>query len=94
MTDVMVSVRMPASLTLALKELKKKKSFLDLSEEVRSLIREKWMQHTRPELYELKKLREDIKKELRKKSSVEIQKQVIKELDKIKSQLKEEVVLK
>ena len=90
----MVSVRLPDSLLKGLKELKEKHHFLDLSEEVRSLLRQKWMEFTRPELYQLKKLRQDIKKELTKKTASELQKKVINELDKIKSQLKGEVVLK
>lgn len=90
----MVSVRIPKSLIDELKELKKKHHFLDLSEEVRSLLRQKWLQFTKPELHELKKLRQDIKKELTKKTASELQKKVLAELDKIKSQLKEEVILK
>ena len=90
----MVSVRLPDSLLKSLKELQKEHHFLDLSEEVRSLLRQKWMEFTKPELYQLKKLRQDIKKELTKKTASALQKKVINELDKIKSQLKEEVILR
>ena len=58
MTDVMVSIRMPKTMFLELKELAKKQHFLDLSEQIRSIVRKKWIEHTNPELFELKKLRE------------------------------------
>lgn len=89
MNDVMVSVRMPASLLHKLKELSKEQDFLDLSELVRSIAREKWVQHSKPQLFELKKLREDIELQLKKKSMERVQDEVNKELEKIKSKLKE-----
>ncbi len=84
----MVSVRMPKSLVSRLKELAKTQHFLDLSEEVRGIIRKKWSFHANPELFEIKKLREGIEREIRQKSVKRIHEEVSKELDKIKSQLK------
>ena len=89
MNDVMVSVRMPKSLSSELKSLVNQNHFLDLSEEVRSIVREKWMGAVNPELFEIKKLRDNIETELRKKSAKRIDEEVAKELEKIKSQLKE-----
>lgn len=90
MNDVMVSIRMPKSLASELKALCKERHFLDLSEEVRSIARQKWLSHTSPQLFELKKLREGIEQQIRRKSERKVQEEVAKELDKIKSQLKKE----
>lgn len=90
MTDVMVSVRMPKSLLLELKELAKKHHFLDLSEEIRSIVRNKWMEHTKPELLELKKLRENIEEDIKKKSEEKVREEVRKELEKIRTRLSKE----
>ena len=85
MNDVMVSIRMPKSLASELKGLAKKHHFLDLSEEVRSILRQKWLLHTNPELFEIRKLSEGIQQEIRQKSAKKLQEEVAKELEKIKS---------
>lgn len=90
LNDVMVSIRMPKTLVAELKELAKSRHFLDLSEEVRSIVRQNWLSHTSPELFELKKLRENIGNEIKRKSRVKVQEEVTKELEKIKAQLKKE----
>jgi Arc/MetJ-type ribon-helix-helix transcriptional regulator len=94
MNDIMVSIRMPQSLLLELKELVKKQHFLDLSEQIRSIVRKKWIQYSQPELYELKKLREEIQEEIKKRSIIKVREEVNKELNKIKDQLKKEGFLK
>lgn len=91
MNDIIVSVRMPKSLVRELKA--RQKHFLDLSEEVRSIVRKKWLQYQKPELYELKQLRSEINKELKRKSIERIQNQVNKELEKIREQLKKGDIL-
>lgn len=83
----MVSIRMPASLVGKLRKISGQEDFLDLSECVRSIVRKKWMQHTNPELEQIKKLREEIELEVRKKSIERVQEEVSKELEKIKKQL-------
>jgi len=88
MNDVIVSIRLPRSLLKELKAKVKEKHFLDVSEEVRSIIREKWIQYTNPNLFELKKLREGIEKEVKRKSKEKVQEQMNKELERIKEQLK------
>lgn len=93
MNDVIVSARMPKSLVKELKSLIKEQHFLDLSEQVRSIVRKKWIKHTNPELFELKKLSEDIQSELRKKTKARVQEQINKELEKIKLKLKKEDLL-
>lgn len=81
---------MPESLIIELKRLAKDHHYLDLSEEVRSIVRKKWMQYTEPELFELKQLRKDISEELKKKTMRKITEEVNKELEKIKRDLKKE----
>lgn len=88
--DVMLSIRMPKSLVLELKESAKTQHFLDLSEEVRSIVRQKWNSYLNPELFELKKLRQNIEDEIKNKGTKRLQHEVAKELEKIKSQLKKE----
>ena len=90
MNDILVSVRMPSSMLLKLKELVKKEHFMDLSDEIRSITRKRWLAFKNPELVEIKNLRKDILKEVRKKSENEIRKKVINELNEIKKDLKKE----
>ncbi|NTV23275.1 MAG: hypothetical protein HGA85_02785 [Nanoarchaeota archaeon] len=54
MADQIISVRMPSSLVTELKELAEKNHYLDVSEELRSLLRDKWLEHKDP--YSLKLL--------------------------------------
>jgi len=89
LNDIIVSIRVPKSLAKELKQLSETQHFLDLSEEVRSIVRKKWEFHNNPELYQLKKLREDIGAEVRKKGQKRLQQEIARELDMIKSQLKE-----
>lgn len=88
MNDVIVSIRMPESLIKELKALAREQHFLDLSEQVRSIVRNKWLMSSDPRLFELKSLRLGIEEEVRKKSIEKVQEQVNKELEKIKDNLK------
>lgn len=90
MNDVMITIRMPSSLVSELKELAKSEHFLDLSEEVRSIVRSKWIESSNPELFELKKLREDVTEEVKKKSMRKVYDEIGKELQKIKEQIQKE----
>jgi len=88
LNDVLVSVRMPKSLLLKLKEFSKKDHYMDVSEEIRSITRKNWFKFTHPELIEIERLRKDILNEAKKKSEKEITKRVIKELNEIKKEIK------
>ena len=81
---------MPKSLFEELKVLADKNHFLDLSEEIRSILRQKWIASTNPELHQIKKLREGIENELKHKTSRKVQEEIARELDAIKQQLKKE----
>ena len=90
MHDIMVSIRLPESLLLELKSLAEREHYMDISEEIRSIVRDKWMHFKQPELTELKKLKEEIKKELKKKKEKIVRLEVIKELEEIKEEVKKE----
>ena len=72
MNEVLVSVRMPESLLLKLKELAEKQHYMDVSEEIRSIVRKNWFKSLYPELLEIKRLRQDILDEIKKKSEKEV----------------------
>jgi len=90
MADVMISVRMPEGLVNELKELAKSKHFMDLSEEVRSIVRERWLESKDPYLYEVKKLRSEIKSELKDKIIKRSEEELVKELKRIKERIRNE----
>lgn len=81
---------MPASLLSKLKDLAKKEGYMDTSEAIRSIIRKNWFKSMYPELAEVKRLREDIITEIKKKSEKEIAKKVIEELNEIKGKIRKE----
>jgi Arc/MetJ-type ribon-helix-helix transcriptional regulator len=62
MADQIVSVRMPSSLIGELKELADKNHYLDVSEEIRSLLRDKWQEHKDPYSIKLLAIRESMAK--------------------------------
>ncbi len=88
MSDTIVSIRMPKSLANELKRLADSEHFLDVSEEVRSIVRQKWNFHQNPGLFEIKKLRESIETDVREKTQKKIQQEVARELEKIRDQLR------
>ena len=88
MNDIMVSIRMPTSLADELTKISKEDHFLDLSEFIRSLAREKWLRHTKPELSELQGLRKNIEDELKQVTEKRIHQEVAEELKKIRDQLR------
>ena len=88
MDDIIVSIKIPEQMYERLKELVKEGNFLDTSEGVRSIVRDKWLEFQNPELSEIKNLREEIKNKLVKKSEKTVKKEVIEELRKIKELLK------
>lgn len=81
---------MPSSMLVELKRLAEKEHYMEVSEEIRSILRKNWFKYTHPELLEIQRLRKEIVTELSKTSQKEITKQVIKELDDIKKMVKKE----
>jgi len=94
MNDIMVSIRLPESLLLELKTLAEKNHYMDISEEIRSIVRTKWMHFKQPELMELRKLKEEIKTELKKKREKLVRLELINELEEIKKEIKKEDLLR
>ncbi|MEM3373963.1 MAG: ribbon-helix-helix domain-containing protein [Candidatus Woesearchaeota archaeon] len=62
MPDKIISVRMPKSLINELKELADKNHYLDVSEEVRALLRQKYLEHQDPYSIKLMAIKESISK--------------------------------
>lgn len=62
MADQIVSVRMPSSLVDELKDLAEKNHFLDVSEEIRSLLRENWRETRDPYALRLMAIKESAEK--------------------------------
>ncbi|MBW2972301.1 ribbon-helix-helix domain-containing protein [Candidatus Woesearchaeota archaeon] len=83
----LVSVRMPKSLFSELQSLTEKNHYLDVSEQVRSIVREKWMEAKEPQAYQLRKLRKDIAEAVKSSTEEKAQQQLIKELERIKEGL-------
>ncbi|MBW2974587.1 hypothetical protein KY366_02620 [Candidatus Woesearchaeota archaeon] len=92
MDEVMVSVRLPGSLLSELKRSAEKDHYMDISEEIRSIVRDRWLSSRNPELEELRKLKQDIKEELRKRSEKLVKLEIISELESIKKEIKKEAV--
>ena len=88
MDNIIVSIKIPEQMYEKLKELVQEGNYLDTSEGVRSIVRDKWLEFQNPELSEIKSLREEIKNKLVKKSEKTVKKEVIEELRKIKELLK------
>jgi Arc/MetJ-type ribon-helix-helix transcriptional regulator len=83
----LVSIRMPKSLFLALQKLADENHYLDVSEQVRSIVREKWQEAKEPQAYQVRKLRKEIADALKAKNEAQAQQQLIQELERIKEGL-------
>ncbi|MFC1741737.1 hypothetical protein ACFL3V_04340 [Nanoarchaeota archaeon] len=83
----LVSIRIPKSLFLELQTFSEKNHFLDVSEQVRSIVREKWMESKDPRAYHLKRLRSEIAGALETKTEEKANEQLIQELERIKKSL-------
>jgi len=62
MAERVVSVKMPSSLVKELRHLTAEHHYLDLSEQLRSVVRQKCLDHTRGQ--ELERLRHDIEQQV------------------------------
>ena len=75
---------MKEHLFIELQKLSEKNHYLDVSEQVRSVVRDKWMEAKDPQSYQIKKLRRDIAHAVKTKTEEGAQKQLIAELERIK----------
>lgn len=83
--EIMVSVRVPASLLSALKNKAKQDHYLDASELVRSIVRAKCLDFVNPYASEMSKFRKELKKDLLQKSKSK--NDLIKDLKRITEEL-------
>jgi Arc/MetJ-type ribon-helix-helix transcriptional regulator len=86
MSKSMISIRIPVSLVEELKLVSKKDHFMDVSEAVRSIIRDNYLKQKDPFSHELTKIREEISQSLEQKSQDEL----LFELKKIKRLLEKD----
>lgn len=80
----LVSLRIPKSLFSELKDLSEDNHYLDVSEQVRSIVRNRWKEAKDPQAYQIKKLRKEIAKAVKQKSDSKSQEQLVQQLEKIK----------
>ncbi len=78
---------MPKTLFSELQKLADRNHYLDVSEQVRSIVRDRWKESKDPQAYQLKKLRKDIAEAVKTKNDTQAQQQLIKELERIKEGL-------
>ena len=90
MKDVVISVRMPASLTKELKILTEKNHYMDMSEHLRSVIRDKCIEYIEPYKHELTKIRENMEDKLATAHAMKDKKRLVEDLQKIIKELQNE----
>ena len=60
MANAIVSIRLPVSMVNDFRKVSEKDHFLDLSEAIRSVVRDRWLEFKNPDSYQIKKLRKEI----------------------------------
>ncbi|MBU1975027.1 MAG: ribbon-helix-helix domain-containing protein [Nanoarchaeota archaeon] len=90
MNEVIVSVRMPESMLTELKSLSKKNHFLDVSEELRSIIRDKAVKYSSPYNADLRKVIDDLQQEIASRETTRKKKVVIDDLRRLLEELEHE----
>lgn len=88
MKDTVISVRMPKTLVKELRTLVETNHYLDLSEQIREVIRIKCLQYTKPYQYELRKMREDLEQSITASKEAKEKEKLVLELQKIIQELK------
>jgi hypothetical protein len=78
---------MPKSMFLVLQKISEENHYLDVSEQVRSIVREKWQEAKDPQAYHIMKLRKEIAGALKNRSESAANQQLLKELERIKESI-------
>ena len=91
MNDVMVSVRLPGSLVEELKVFVKKQHYLDISEAIRSILRQKWEEQSDPLRYELAQIRRSIHHDLKSSIARKSEQRIVDEMKKIREKIRDEL---
>jgi len=89
MNDVIVSLRIPQPMLDEIKDFVTKNYYVDISEGIRTILRDSWLKFEQPELSILSKLTKDIEVELKQKKERQVKREVIDELNKIRELIKE-----
>ena len=87
MTSQIVSVRMPSSLIKELKIFAERNHFMDVSEEMRFIVKQKMIEKIDPFSYQLQKLKDEIRSEVSKKSHMDKVK-FVEELNRLLEEIK------
>src|SRR3989338_9747533 len=90
-TDVLVTVRLPVSLLEELKILVQMQHYMDASEAIRSILRQKREQYSDPLTYEVRQLSSSIQEELKRGIARKSEQRLVEELKKIREKIKEEL---
>ncbi len=61
MTEAPVSVRMPRRLVSELRRISLEMGYLDLSEAVRSMVRQRWQREQHPLTFEIERIKEELR---------------------------------
>ncbi len=88
MKDTVVSIRLPNTLVQELKELAQENHYLDLSEQIRTIIRKKCEQHQSPYKYEVQKMREQLEQKISNTKETKDKEKLLEELQNIIMELK------
>ena len=88
MKDTVVSVRLPTTLVQELKMLAQEQHYLDLSEQIRTIIRQKCEQYSQPYKHEVQKMREQLELSLTESKEDKDKEKILEELQKIMMELK------
>jgi metal-responsive CopG/Arc/MetJ family transcriptional regulator len=88
MKDIVLSIRLPPTLVQELKELAQKNHYLDLSEQIRTIIRQKCEQYTEPYKHEVQKMREQLEQNISESKENKDKEKLLEELQKIILELK------
>lgn len=91
MTDVMVSVRLPSSLLEELNSIVKKQHYLDASEAIRGILRQKFEEQSDPLKHELAQIRLSIQSELKRSIAKKSEERIIEEMKKIREKIRDEL---
>jgi len=88
MKDAVISIRLPPTLVEELKILAEKNHYLDLSEQIRTIIRQKCEQYGKPYKHEVQKMREELEKNIQENKETKDKEKLLEEIQKIILELK------
>jgi metal-responsive CopG/Arc/MetJ family transcriptional regulator len=86
--DTVLSIRLPTTLVQELKILAQENHYLDLSEQIRTIIRQKCEEHTQPYRHEVQKMREQLEENIAQSKDNKDKEKILEELEKIIMELK------